>query len=170
MAAREGAPASKTSFRDTFSAFSGVVENRDLVETYIPIRSGEGRIEGVFELYADVTPLVQRIGDRTIEFIAGLLLSFGLLYAVWFLIVRRADRIMKKQHGELRANENTLREARERLEQRVEERTAELRLNEDKLRLARDEAEAANHAKSEFLAAMSHELPQGAGPLRPGRQ
>ena len=158
LAAREGAAASKISFRDTFSAFSGVVENRDLVETYIPIRSGDGRIEGVFELYADVTPLVQRIGDRTIEFIAGLLLSFGLLYAVWFLIVRRADRIMKKQYGELRANETTLREARERLEQRVEERTAELRLNEDKLRLARDEAEAANHAKSDFLAAMSHEL------------
>ncbi len=157
-AAGEGVPASKISFRDTFSAFSGIVEDRDLVETYIPIRSGDDRIEGVFELYADITPLVERIDDRTVEFIAGLLVSFGLLYAVWFLIVRRADRIMKKQYGELRANETALREARERLEQRVEERTAQLRLNESKLRLARDEAEAANHAKSEFLAAMSHEL------------
>ena len=77
-AAREGTPASKLSYRDTLSAFSGLVANRDLVETYLPIHTAEGRIEGVFELYTDVTPLLERIGDRTVEFIAGLLLSFGL--------------------------------------------------------------------------------------------
>ena len=164
-AARDGAPASELSYRDTVSAFSGVVENRDFVETYLPIRSAEGRIGGVFELYTDVTPLLDRIGDRTAEFIAGLLLSFGLLYGVLFLIVRRADRIIKKQYSDLRDNDEriqlknaALSEAHERLEARVEERTSELRHNEHSLRLARDQAEAANRAKSEFLAAMSHEL------------
>ena len=89
----------------------------------------------------------------------------GLLYGVLFLIVRRADRIIKKQYADLRDNDarikskNTaLSEAHERLEARVEERTAELRQNEHSLRLARDQAEAANRSKSEFLAAMSHEL------------
>lgn len=165
MAAREGTPASKLSYRDTFSAFSGVVEDRDLVETYLPIRSAEGRIQGVFELYTDVTPLLEQIGQRTAETIAGLLLSFGVLYGVLFLIVRRADRIIKKQYGALRDNDERIKsknaalsEAHDRLEQRVEERTAELRQNEHSLRHARDQAEAANRAKSEFLAAMSHEL------------
>ena len=164
-AAHEGAPASKLSYRDTFSAFSGHVEDRDLVETYIPIRSAAGRIEGVFELYTDVTPLLERIGASTAQFIAGLVLSFGLLYGVLFLIVRRADRIIKKQYADLRDNDQRIKsknaalsEAHQRMEQRVEERTVELRRNEHNLRLARDEAEAANRAKSEFLAAMSHEL------------
>ena len=165
VAALQGMPASKLSYRDTFSAFSGVVEDRDLVETYIPIRSAAGRIEGVFELYTDVTPLLERIGASTAQFISGLVLSFGVLYGVLFLIVRRADRIIKKQYAELRDNDQRIKsknaalsDAHERMEQRVEERTVELRRNEHNLRLARDEAQAANRAKSEFLAAMSHEL------------
>ena len=164
-AAREGTPASKHSYRDTFSTFSGVVENRDLVETYIPIRSTEGEIEGVFELYTDVTRLLGRISGSTAKFVGGILLTFGLLYGVLFLIVRRADRIIKTQYRDLQDNDERMKsqnaaliEAHARMEQRIEERTAELRANEQSLRFARDQAEAANRVKSEFLAAMSHEL------------
>ena len=132
-AVREGTPASKLSNRDTFRAISGVVEDRDLVEIYIPIRSAEGEIEGVFELYTDVTPLIGRVGGSTARFVAGILLAFGLLYGVLFLIVRRADRIIKTQYRDLQDNEERIKshnaalvEAHDKLEARVDERTAEL--------------------------------------------
>jgi signal transduction histidine kinase len=147
----DGTPASKLSYRDSFSAFSSTVHDRDLVETYIPIRGAEGRIEGVFELYTDVTPLVAKIGTNSNLFFVGLLFSFGLLYAILFLIIRRADLILKTQYFDLRNNEERIKaknvelehEVTERmrveealqvshdlLERRVQERTVELRENE----------------------------------------
>ena len=48
--------------------------------------------------------------------------------------------------------------ANEELEKRVEERTADLEKTNVELRKAKQEAEAANIAKSRFLATMSHEL------------
>jgi hypothetical protein len=61
---REGKPASKQAHEDRFSSLSGELLDRELVESYLPIRRGDGPIEGVFELYSDVTPLMARI-ERT---------------------------------------------------------------------------------------------------------
>jgi PAS domain S-box-containing protein len=92
-------------------------------------------VEGIFELYSDVTPLMGRIERSTAELIVGLLLIFGALYAVLFLIVRRADRILNAQRvallnkekfearntalereiGERKQVEEALRESEERL-------------------------------------------------------
>ena len=71
-AAREGRPASKQAHRDRFSTFSGEVADLHLVESYLPIRRGDGRIEGVFELYSDVTPLMGKIARSTDGLAAGL--------------------------------------------------------------------------------------------------
>ncbi len=54
-------PASKMSFRGTFSAFSGVQANVDLAETYVPIVDETGKVVSVFELYTDITPHVARM-------------------------------------------------------------------------------------------------------------
>ncbi|MFQ6024709.1 MAG: PAS domain S-box protein, partial [Acidiferrobacterales bacterium] len=139
-AARKGQPASKLTFRDTFSSFEGTVQDRDLVESYLPIRKGNGSVEGVFELYTDVTPLLAEIKRDTVNLAVGFALVFGLLYAILFLIVRRADRTIKQQYaditdknealerevGERKQVEAALQKAHDELEHRVAERTKEL--------------------------------------------
>ena len=85
--------------------------------------------------------------------------------------VERSDEIgdlavaFNRMVDELRHSQAALGEAYGTLERRVEERTVELSLElaarelaEGAMLIARDQAEAADRAKSEFLAAMSHEL------------
>ncbi|HEY7493926.1 MAG TPA: hybrid sensor histidine kinase/response regulator, partial [Candidatus Tectomicrobia bacterium] len=73
LAARDGRVASELTHRDKFSAFEGVIENRDVVSSYIPIRRGgiTGPVEGVFELYDDMTLLLQQINRTQKNIVVG---------------------------------------------------------------------------------------------------
>ena len=134
IAALDGEAASTLVYHGTFDAFEGVIRRRDLVESYIPVHRADGSVEAVFELYCDVTQLMARIDRSTIEHVSVFLAAFGILYVVLFLVVRRADRILRAQHtaleheiDERRIAQTALQEANRNLEEQGKERTQELR-------------------------------------------
>jgi signal transduction histidine kinase len=134
LTARNGGVISELTHRDTFSAFESEIEDRDVLASYIPIRSSpDASVEGVFELYTDVTPLLVQIETTQRNVILAVALMMSALYIILFFIIRRADTILREQYQERQvAAEN--------------------------LRLAKESAESANRAKTEFISSVSHEL------------
>lgn len=125
-----GTPASELTHRDKFSAFEGVIENRDLISSYLPVLGpGTDRIVGVFEVYSDVTPFLaqirgtsgqikasaaanraklasvsaeteRQVEESSIVQVATLLAALAALFGVLFVIVRRAGRIIAAQEND----------------------------------------------------------------------
>lgn len=98
MSALAGQPRSQLSFRDRFDAFEGEIKDRNLIASYVPARArDDGPVEGVVEVYSDVTGLfAQQARARWIIAASffGLLL---LLYLFLAAVVRKADRIIEAQ-------------------------------------------------------------------------
>jgi signal transduction histidine kinase len=132
MAARRGTVISELTYRDTFSAFEGVIEDRNLISSYIPIRTGNGAVEAVVEVYDDVTPLLQQLEDTQRSVMLVVVLTLSGLYTVLFLIIRYADSMIARER---------------RVRQSAEEQT----------RQARDEALEALQFKAQILANVSHD-------------
>jgi len=87
--AQTGRAQSKLSFKDRITAFSGETFERDVVETYVPIKNHGTKIVGVFELYSDVTHLVAKIDRTILGLLVGLPIIFALFYGVLVLVIMR---------------------------------------------------------------------------------
>ncbi len=123
LAALQDQVTSDLTYRDTFNAFDGEIEDRHVLASYLPIRrSGSTKVEAVFELYDDVTPLVRAMQRAERRVVGGVVAILGALYGVLFLVMRRADRIIRDQRRE-RKRQHELRlslEAQLRQKQKME--------------------------------------------------
>ncbi len=100
LAAKSGRVLTQLDHRQTFKAIVGDLHHRNILSSYIPIYSQDTpeKIEVVFELYSDITPLIERMKKTQRNIMLGAASILGLLYLVLFGIVRRADKIIDTQH------------------------------------------------------------------------
>ena len=97
LAASEGKVVSELRSHNSFRAIDRDIENRDLLSTSIPARrSAEGPIEGVLEIYSDVTPFTADVKRAQLAVTLSVVFVLTLIYGSLFLIVRHADRILKR--------------------------------------------------------------------------
>ncbi len=99
--AKTGVPMGKITFRDRFDTIEGVIVDRNLVSSYIPIRiSGNAPVEAVIEMYSDVTDLIVELSKHQRGIIFWVVGTLSLLYVFLFFIVRQADKTIEKQDKE----------------------------------------------------------------------
>ncbi len=130
-AALAGRTVSKLERRETFNSFDGPLANRWILSSYVPIRPGGayGPIEGVAEIYSDVSKLVanQRRFEALLIGVIGI--AFLFVFAILLATVWRADQLIQRHNR------------------------AKIELAGNAAR-----AEAASRAKTTFLTNLSHEL------------
>ncbi|MCP4396746.1 MAG: SpoIIE family protein phosphatase, partial [bacterium] len=104
IAARNAEILSSLITRKRFNALDRELKDRSLISSYIPLRRTPQsvKIDGVFELFSDVTPLLQQIKRAEIAVFGGIIAILAMLYLVLFLIVKRADTIIFRQSAELK--------------------------------------------------------------------
>ena len=108
--ARSGTVVSELTHRDTFSALRVSSPTVTLFSSYVRIRRAPAgiAIEAVFELYQDVTPMLKSIEETQRLLTLGVIVVLGCLYLMLMFVVRRADKIIKRQENARQVVESDL--------------------------------------------------------------
>lgn len=103
LSALNGEVKNEISFRDKFNAFDMVIEDRNLLASYIPVQYGpQNEVVAVFELYSDITSLLNEIDEAELKSVALGSVLMLVLYAFLLIYVRRADMVIKRHEDEER--------------------------------------------------------------------
>src|SRR6185369_3848864 len=98
--------------KEKFSSFEQVVENRDLIQSYIPQYDDDSKeLAGVFEIYSDATPFLAEIHETEIRLAFLIAGAMGALFSALYLIVYRADRIIRQQADDKKLSQQQLAQA-----------------------------------------------------------
>jgi signal transduction histidine kinase/CheY-like chemotaxis protein len=89
--AAAGAEVSAIVRRDSFNAFDRMIEDRDMIESYLPLVNKSGDIIGVFEIHADVTAFFERLLKTQRTVVIGVGLALLLLYSLLLIWFWRSD-------------------------------------------------------------------------------
>jgi Diguanylate cyclase, GGDEF domain len=108
--ARDGYAASEITFRDRFDAWEGELAERSIIASYVPIHRHEAEpVEGVFEVYRDVTELVARIERDQRRIIGSVLGAMALAWLVVQLLLSHYERRLAQGERERKAQEESMR-------------------------------------------------------------
>lgn len=96
LSAAKGQPLSELTHRDKFSAFDREIENRDVLSSYVPLRRGaDTPVEGVLEIYTDVTDLLGRIDEEERLVILSAVAVLAVLFIALFFTARYIDGLVR---------------------------------------------------------------------------
>lgn len=110
ISAVKGNVVTKLSFRDKIYAKTEFISNRNIIASYIPIKpNGSQQIEGVFEVYKDVTPILQKTHNTQTKILIAIIGTLTTLFLVLFFVVRHADKIINKHNSKQQAEKEVIR-------------------------------------------------------------
>jgi len=88
---------SKLFFRDKIYAQNELITNRNLISSYIPIwTEGTDKIQGVFEVYKDVTSLIADTKKTQIRIFAIIFGILSIVFIILYFVINNADKIIKE--------------------------------------------------------------------------
>jgi diguanylate cyclase (GGDEF)-like protein len=110
LRARSGYPASDITYRDRFDSWEGMISERNIISTYVPVHVDEATpVEAVFEVYSDVTELVARMQASQRKIIGGVLGAMALVWLVVQLMLSHYRRRLAEEERHRQAQEEWMR-------------------------------------------------------------
>jgi diguanylate cyclase (GGDEF)-like protein/PAS domain S-box-containing protein len=105
IAGLRGQNSSELVHHDQLSTFEGKLQDRDLVESYIPRFDPQtGQVSGVFEIYRDATSVLVEVRQRQTLLVGAVIALLAVLYLFVVAVVRQAQkRLIVQSHERQKA-------------------------------------------------------------------